>query len=691
MSRIKIVLIVWTALSAVLAVATYSSVLGFSEMSIIHDDIQTVQVVDRHNEPLSASYQNRWNSYDHVPLHKVPALLQRAFVLSEDQHFYEHGGIDWIARGSAMWDAIRFRKASRGASTLSEQVVRLQHPRPRTLWSKWIETVEVMRLESQFNKHEILEFYLNQVPYASNRRGVVQAARHYFNRDIDTLNVKETLALVVLARAPSRYDLHKNASGIDAPIERLARRLVEANVLTPTQMSEVGTQKLELARARDPVNAAHFVTYVRTKEPAQHKIYTTLDSELQSKVQGLLDRRVRSMQDQDLSNGAAIVIDHTTGEVLAWVVAGAGNENTPGAQIDAVTTLRQPGSSLKPFLYALALDSGWTDNTIIQDAPLAQTIGEGYHAFANYSHRYYGDVTVRQALGNSLNIPALKTIQFAGVGRYLDTLHNLGFSSLKENASYYEVGLALGSGEVTLFELAQAYAALAQGGVFSPVRVTTHQEIGARHRVFSAQASAAIGDILSDAKARQLEFGANSVQNLPVQTAVKTGTSSDYHDAWAVGYNYRYVVAVWMGNLDRRPTKGVTGAFGPALTLRSVFAELTRFAQTAPLAPFPRLQVSEALPEKTKTSEPHLTMPTHGMQIAIDPRAPRAQQELMMRVSALAPNDRVLWHIDGKRIAETLKPQLSWKLDFGKHALVVTIAHSDGTQTSLKEVAFLVK
>jgi len=571
------------------------------------------------------------------------------------------------------------------------------HPRPRNLWSKWIETVEVMQLEGQFSKSDIFEFYLNEVPYASNRRGVVQGARHYFNRDLDTLSLKEMLALVVLARAPSRYDLYKDPSGIESAIMRLANRLQEFGAVDEEASKELSNQKLELAKAKDPVNAAHFVSYVRNAlgKTNHTKIHTTLDGGLQSKVQGLLDQRVKSLQNKNLHNGAALVMDHQTGEILAWVVAGANRDAgvlvVPGDQIDTVTTLRQPGSSLKPFLYALALDSGWTDKTIIEDAPLAQTIGEGYHQFANYSHKHYGKISLRQALGNSLNIPALKTIQFTGVGRYLDTLKSLGFTSLKESKEFYEEGLALGTGEVTLLELVQAYAVLAREGYFRPAVFSQGAIANGGHRVFSKDASAMIGDILSDAKARQLEFGVNSVQNLPVQTAVKTGTSSDYHDAWAVGYNYRYVVGVWMGNLDRSPTEGVSGAGGPALALRSIFGELTRHEVTQGLRAPKSLDVVDA-PETAQSEEKlHIAFPKSGLQVAIDPRVPMSSQKMPFRVEGLKDGDRVEWLVDGQVIGMTTKGEYSWPLKAGEHSLSVVLHHKDKRETRIPEVKFLVK
>lgn len=714
-----------TLLGIAVGLKTYFDILPISELGDAKSAIQVLQVVDRNNSPLSVSYQNRWNSYDYVPLHKIPKLLQDAFILSEDQHFYSHNGLDWNARAMAVWQAVRLQKVTRGASTISEQVVRMLHPRPRTLWSKWIETFEVSDLEEKYSKSELFEFYLNQIPYASNRLGVVQAANFYFNRDLSTLSVKEMLALVVLARAPSRYDLYKNVNLIEGGVLRLALRLKEQNKIDDSVYALISTEKIELQPANEPVNVSHFLSFIRSQtefdEAGIHeKIQTTIDSQLQRVVQGLVDQRLKSLAPKGVQNGAALVVDHQTGEIMAWVVAGA-NDNpevlrVPSHKIDAVTALRQPASTFKPFLYALALEKGWSPATVIKDTPLADVIGEGYHRFRNYSNSFHGNVTLRQALGNSFNIPALRTIKFTGVAPFYEKLHALGFSSLKQKQEFYDEGLALGNGEVSLFELVRAYATLANKGNYRELRYLLSGDTGKETReVFSKEASSLIANILSDPKARQMEFGSSSVLNLPVQTAVKTGTSNDYHDAWSVGFNYRYVVGIWMGNLDRTPTDGVTGGIGPALTMRSIFAELTRNEETKPLYLSPLLVkadvcVDEEDPCKTQSeffmSDPSLaetqkkvaipneyavTLPVPDMQVAIDPRIPRENQKLPIEINQLNAKDRVEWRMNGRFLEITGSRQVLWPLAAGRHKLEVAILHSDNSKTKLSPVEFTVK
>lgn len=377
--------------------------------------------------PLTFSYQNRWNTSDAVPLHEFPEFLQNAFTLSEDKRFFEHYGVDWIARGNALWQRFRYGQSARGASTITEQVVRMIHPRPRSFWSKWIEGLEALSLEMRAGKADILEFYLNQVPYAANRRGVVQASRYYFNRDVNTLGTKEMLALAVLVRAPSKFDLFEGKVQIEESIQRLAETMRSNGKIDESSLYNLDTYDLALEPSKLPAQAFHFVDYVRGATGSesswnQSKVTTTLDGNLQQFVQDLLENRLKSLSSRNITHAAALVVDHKTHEILAWVSVGARCKETQnqasGCKIDMVTVPRQPGSALKPFLYASAIEKGWTPATIIDDSPFSDTVGKGIHHFHNYSNTYYGKVTLRTALGNSLNIPAVHTINYVTPEHY---------------------------------------------------------------------------------------------------------------------------------------------------------------------------------------------------------------------------------------------------------------------------------
>jgi len=687
-------------------------------------DVSRLQIVDRHGTPLTVTYQNRWNTNDYVHLYEIPEFLQKIFIASEDKRFFEHHGVDWYARFHALWQNVFALETVRGASTITEQVVRMIHPRPRTLWSRWLEGLEAARLEEKMTKADILEFYLNQVPYASNRRGVVQAARYYFDRDLDTLSHKEILTLAVLVRAPTYFDLYKNPQNIIPPIERLVVRLNRSGLLTDQQYLQIYNEEFSLTKPKLPVNAAHFIRYIYKNTPQQlvknkHRLNTTLDGNLQQNVQAILDQCVKDLKNRRVQNGAALVVDHTRNEILAWAVAGEGDENVPAGLINAVTTLRQPGSSMKPFLYALALEKGWTAATLLDDSPLSGSVGKGIHDYRNYNHQFYGPVTLRQGLGNSLNIPAIRAIRFVGVDNYLARLRDLGFNSLTEHPEFYGDGLALGNGEVTLFELVQAFTTLARRGNFLPLTALEDQlQTRQPTKIFSQEVTSLIANILSDPEARYLEFGSNSVLNFPVQTAVKTGTSSDYRDALAVGFDYHYTAGVWMGNLDSAKTDGVTGSIGPAMALRSIFSELNKIKQTRPLYLSPKLvqrDVCNNIPANgdgdcsSRTeffiagTEPENRMmdlpeeplafqqPSNGLQIAMDPRIPDEYEAFEFNLAGVTAKEIVDWRVDNVNVGKTQGGKYLWPLKKGKHTVMATIWKDPAMSQQTDEIQFIVK
>ncbi len=685
-------------LIALLAVATVTAVQPPpGELPPGDGGVRKAQILDRAGQPLTVTYQNEWNVHERVPLYAMPEFLQRIFVLAEDRRFYEHGGVDWRARLAALGQNLRAGRAVRGASTISEQAIKLLRPRPRTLWARWLEGFEAQWLERRYSKSEILEFYLNQVPYAAQRRGVVQAARYYFDRDLSTLSRKEMAALAVLVRAPSRLDPYRAPERLERQLAAFLDRLRRDGLLDEATVAAIRAEPLQLRQPSLPVDARHAaVRLYRSLPPAlagAPRLYTTLDAGLQAKAAAILARNRAALADAGVRHAALIVIEHGSGEVRAYVSA---HDGGPGSDFDAAAVPRQPGSTLKPFLYALALEQGWTAATLIDDSPLVEAVGRGLHAYRNYSRSHYGPVPLRDALGNSLNIPAVRAIQWVGAGRFLERLRALGIDSLTAHPEHYGDGLALGNGEITLWELTAAYAALARGGEYRPPRLLRDLPPAPGRQVFSPEVSSLIADILADPSARQLEFGQSGLMRFPVQTAIKTGTSSDYRDAWAVGFNHRYTVGVWMGSLDGRPMRNITGARGPVLVLRSVFAELTRDGDSAPLPRSPRLiaqavcrdtgtvatadcpsRIEYFLPGTGPAPAPgpavaappqfRLRQPSWDLQLALDPRLPADRQRFRFLLDGVGPGERVEWFVDGERVAVTDGPELLWPLTRGAH------------------------
>ncbi len=570
-----------------------------------------------------------------IPLHYIPIMLQQAFIIAEDQRFYDHYGVDWIAKFRAVIDWITLGGKMRGASTISEQVVRIINPRPRKLWSKILEATEAMILEYKYTKASILEFYLNNVPYASNHAGVQEAAQYYFSRDLRTLNPSEILTLAILVRSPSAYDLKssRDKTKLVQGMRKLANKMVAdfetvgglESIMIPPIIRQSDNSKILGAGA-----FSRFVLQANGEKWQHTTIRTTLDGQVQNKVYGILKRQLQKMKTQRVNNAGVLVIEALSGNIIVWVSFGdeakrgrigvndAGqdlrrneamglNPRVYDGFIDTVTTPRQAGSTLKPFLYALALERGWTQVTLIDDRPIQEAVGHGVHKFHNYSRRFYQQVTLREALGNSLNIPAIHALEFIGNDNYEQRLSELGFTlnlstdrlniidrglGLKHD---YGKGLAIGNIEVSLYQLVRAYTSFANGGhkvdlhaIDEVTRVEVQTVEGGDQKFNNAMelhrsydymrlgAAEIIRDILQDPKARMMEFGADSILNFARRVSVKTGTSNDYKDAWAVGFDKNYVVGIWFGNLNNEPTDGVTGANGPAIALRSIFGEIDR-------------------------------------------------------------------------------------------------------------------
>lgn len=703
---------------AVLAVATTLSLRPLPpELPPHRDDLRKAQLTDRHGVPLTITYENDWNIHERAPLVEIPLLLQQAFIEAEDRRFPVHRGVDWQARLAAVWQNARAMRAVRGASTISEQVVRMLHPRPRTVWSRWLEGWEAMRLEARFSKADILEFYLNQVPYSGQRRGVAQAARHYFDRDLSTLAPQEMLALAVLVRSPSRFDLYADPARLRPQLHRLAGRMRDIGVIDGNAHQYLLLAEFELKRPSLPVPIRHFAEHLFPRLPEsarqQVRIATTLDARLQSQVHAILDQWRQSLAGQGVRNAAALVADHRTGEILAWANAHAPGE---GSAYDAATLPRQAGSTLKPLLYALTLERGWTAATLIDDNPLSEAVGQGQHAYQNYSRSHYGPVRLRDALGNSLNIPAVRAAQFVGPGEFLAQLRALGFHSLRQHPDYYGDGLALGNGEITLLELTTAFAALANDGNYRPLRVLRDAPGSAPQPVLSRAASHIIANILADPDARRLEFGAGGIMRFPVETAIKTGTSSDYRDAWVAAFNHRFTVGVWMGNLDGSPMQEITGSRGPVPVARAIFAELNRRTPSAPLPMDPSLvQVvicrdtglaatddcpsrpewfaPEQLPQPSiaATAQPaplRIQQPSWDLQLALDPRLPADRQYYAFQLSATPSNGRIDWLVNGERAGSG--SQYLWRLQRGQHKVQARISTDDGRVQQTAEVPFQV-
>jgi penicillin-binding protein 1C len=509
-----------------------------------------------------------------IPLGEIDPKVLQAFLAMEDRRFYDHGGVEFRALARALRDDLRARRVIAGGSTITMQLARLLRGTPRSAGGKLSQILWAWRLEAHLDKQRILELYLNRVPLGQGASGVAAGAALYFDADARDLSLGQAALLGALARAPSRDNPLAAPERARARRALTLRRLVELGFAAASDAARAADEPL-LARDRraGAFAAPHFTMRVlqaseKSAGPVNGTWRTTLDLGLQTALEAEARHTVDVLQGRVVAHAAVVVLDNPTGDVLAWVGSPDFWADTAG-QVDMVVSPRQPGSALKPFLYGLALDRGYTAASVLPDLPRTYRTSLGPYRPRNYDRRFHGPVRAREALGSSYNIPAVELAERLGVGSLYRTLHLAGFASLDHGAEYYGLGLALGNGDVSLLELANGYRALANRGVWTPVRwggggegAENQTAPGEARRVMSAGAAALVLDILSDPVARVPAFGLGTPLDFSFPAAAKTGTSRHFTDNWAVATTGRFTVAVWVGNFSGRPMQGVGGITG---------------------------------------------------------------------------------------------------------------------------------
>ncbi len=531
---------------------------------------QKLTFIDRAGLPIR-SYRPG-ETYDWLPLSDVPSELSDLVVLAEDQHFYQHLGIDAGAMLRSLTQNLAAGEVISGASTITQQVYRLGHGTPRNLRGKLITMIGALKLERNYDKRRILEGYLNQVPFGAGLAGVKRAGEVFFGKELALLNLAEFATLAVLPRSPSF--LRTNRPELLRRRNALLRVYAQERGLSRAELNLNLDAPLELAVDSAGWDNYHYVMTL-LRDPDLHRhilpggvIRTTLDLYLQREAHAILRSQVRELKKFDVHHGALVVIHNSTGDVLAYV-GSPDLANLPAGQIDALRIKRQPGSTLKPLTYALALQQGHTLADPLPDIPSYYKTGLGQYLPRNYGQDFSGPRLMREALANSLNLPAVALAEKLGVDELYAFYRSLGLV-LPKPALHYGVGLTLGNVEVTPFELAGVYTAFPRGGLGIVSRFFAGADVQERPTPLTAEAAYLVSDVLADPVARREEFGERNPFDLPFALSVKTGTSTDFRDNWAVGYNQDFTILVWVGNTDQKPMKRVSGITGAGPVLRDV-------------------------------------------------------------------------------------------------------------------------
>ena len=667
-----------------------------------------------------------------VPLADVSPALRQALVLSEDKRFFEHSGVDWRAASAAAWGNL-WNQRTRGASTITMQLAGLldgdwrQGPGGRTVVQKLGQTVAAQVLDRRWRKDQILEAYLNLVPFRSEMVGIDALSRTLFGKAAHGLDDREAAVAAALVRAPNARPalVAQRACGV---LRDMQQRPGANGVRVDCDALDLFTTAALQRRAFDASEgvAPHFARYLlrqRFKDGAAvpERVTSTLRAPLQRFAMQSLQQHLRELRGRNVEDGAVLVLDNATGQVLAWV--GSSGQLSQASEVDAVLALRQPGSTLKPFLYGQAIaERRLTAASLVEDSPAQITTASGLYIPQNYDRQFKGWVSVRTALAASLNVPAVRTLVMVTPDAFHRQLGALGLP-LRENGDYFGYSLALGSAEVPLLHLTNAFRSLANGGRFSPLVVLPTRARPAFTPALDARAAFIVGDILSDGNARARTFGTDSVLATRFWSAVKTGTSKDMRDNWAVGWSERYTVGVWVGNASGAAMHDVSGTSGAAPVWATVMGFLharepsrpprppqglvqwpVRFgpaggdgdsataslpleaARTEWFVPGTQqsvfainnvadgaLSVSAGGQKRSKPAEPQadlgparILMPVHGTVIALDPDIPPQSQRLRLQAADLAA-PRLAWRMDGKPLGRGAV--LEWLPWPGRHTL----------------------
>ena len=521
-----------------------------------------------------------------VALEEIPLTARQASIAIEDKNFYKHGGFSvWAMARTAITNVIYNRSA--GGSTLTQQFIKnAVLTNEKTVTRKVKELVLAQRIEKKFSKDEILQMYLNEIPYGSNAYGIEAASLKYFNKSVKDTTLAEQAVLAALPQSPSRYSPYgQNLETLLGRKDYILDLMVEQNYISTEQRDEAKQQEIVFQKPEISITAPHFVMYVKsllsekygetTIEQGGLKIFTTIDYDKQKIAESVVTEKSKDFLSKwDANNAALVAIDPKTGQVLAMVGSRDYFDSEIDGQVNVTTSLRQPGSSMKPIVYASLFEKGYTPNTILYDVVTNfSTDSSNPYIPHNYDLREHGPVSIRKALAGSLNIPAVKAIYLTGIKNVINLAQSLGYSSLN-NPDDYGLSLVLGGGEVKLLEHTNAFSAFARDGQISPLNFILKVEDkdgnileeykDSNKKVLTSKTARSINSILSDKNARAYVFGTKNYLTLSDrQVAVKTGTTNDYHDAWTVGYTPSLVVGVWVGNTDNKAMK--RGADGSVL------------------------------------------------------------------------------------------------------------------------------
>lgn len=662
-----------------------------------------VYLLDRHGEIIhEMRMDNTVRRLDWTELKDISPSMIKAVIHSEDKNFYEHSGVDWKALGLTFIRNI-FSDKTRGASTITMQLVSILDKRlkpkkiKRTISQKIEQIKSALELEKTWTKQQILEAYLNLVYFRGEIQGIFAAAQGIFQKSPSGLTDLESIILASLIPAPnsSITDVAKRACLLSESL-KYNISCEEIRNLTNVVLSRPYFIKPSTALA--PQVARKLLTEGKN-------VTTTIDRRIQSFATEVLKHHLSLLKAQNVNDGAVLVVDNDTGEILAYV-ANSGELST-ARHVDGIMAKRQAGSTLKPFLYELALEKRIiTSASLIEDSPLNIPTERGIYVPKNYDNEYRGFVSVRTALASSINIPAVKVLMLVGVDNFATRLKQLGFEDIKDG-EYYGESMALGTVDVSLYELVNAYRTLANRGRWSKLVIIPGKRTKSYRQVMEEESTFIVSDIISDREARSETFSFENPISTRFWTAVKTGTSKDMRDNWCIGFSRKYTVGVWVGNFYGGPMWNVSGVSGAAPVWLEIMNYLHRnIPSDIPKPPLgvvaKKITFKERIePERVEwfikgtemdssvvlqsySEKPQIVYPADGTTIAIDPDIPEDNQIVIFQFKPQSNNYE--WVLNNERTGIKDSTFL-WKPEKGVHRVGII----NNENLTVDSVVFIVK
>ena len=637
---------------------------------------ETVKIYDR-NEELLFEILNEKGRQSYIPMSEIPDYLKDAFLSIEDQRFYEHSGVDFAAILRAIWQNVSAGEIVSGGSTITQQVVRniIGVNKKRTILQKIKESILALKISKLFDKDEVFEIYLNSIYFGGLAYGVESASWQYFNKSSANLDLAESAFLAGLPQAPNRYYPFKHFEKAKERQKDVLSAMLDNNKITEDEFNQALEEDLKLRPSPSlSKRAPHFVDFVLSNcgsdcrsdggsNSGSNNIVTTLDLGMQERVENIIQLDLTFLSKFNIENGAVVILDVKTGEILAMV----GSKDYENAEIqgavNVATSLRQPGSSIKPLVYASAIEKGWSADTIILDEPVQFETAEGLpYSPKNFDLIYRGEVTLAEALAQSLNVPAVKTLDYVGIDPFLRLAESFGITTFDQPAEHYGLSLALGSGEVRLLELSNAYSVFANKGKRAPVRFLKSDEPIDHQSVIQPQTAQIISTILSSNELRMPAFGEENPLKFAFPAAAKTGTTRNFRDNWTLGYTDDYVVGVWVGNARGEVMEGVSGISGAGPIFYKIMNMLNEMTGTKLTA-----KQDIRIPESTATS-PYfqeafrIITPFANDVFLFDPSKPSEFQKIKLEASEPAE-----WFVDGQFVGKG--ESVLWPLEKGEHRI----------------------